>query len=65
MKMTDIKSLTAIDVDNKVEELRKELFDMRIEKATSGIEKPHLKTQHKRTIARLLTHKNQLKRSEA
>lgn len=65
MKMTDIKSLTAKDVDSKVEELRKSLFEMRIEKATSGIEKPHVKTANKKTIARLLTHKNQLKGSEA
>ncbi len=65
MKMTDIKSLSATDVDNKIEEIKKELFDFRIEKATSGVEKPHLKTEKKKTIARLLTHKNQLKRSEA
>lgn len=63
MKMTDIKSLTAVDIENKVDEIRKELFDMRIEKATTGIEKSHLKTGKKKTIARLLTHKNQLKGS--
>lgn len=65
MKMAEITSLSATDVNNKVEEIRKELFEMRIEKATSGIEKSHIKTEKKKTIARLLTHKNKLKGSEA
>ena len=62
MKMSDMKNSSAVDVDNKVEELKKELFDLRIQKTTSGIEKPHEKYTAKKTIARLLTHKNALKK---
>jgi large subunit ribosomal protein L29 len=58
MKMEDIKKLDVKMIDAKVGELRKELFEMRMQKASAGIEKPHRKKEIKRDIARLLTAKN-------
>lgn len=62
MKMTDIKSMTGVDVNNKVEEIKGQLFDLKIQRATSGIEKSHEKRELKKTIARLLTHKSSLEK---
>lgn len=61
MEMSDIKSYSAVDVDKKIEEIKNQLFDLKIQKVTSGIEKPHEKYTLKKTIARLLTHKNSLR----
>jgi large subunit ribosomal protein L29 len=58
MKMEDIKKLDVKMIDAKVGELRKELFEMRMQKASAGIDKPHRKKEIKRDIARLLTAKN-------
>ncbi|MCB9094953.1 MAG: 50S ribosomal protein L29 [Halobacteriovoraceae bacterium] len=63
MEMKDIKSLKEKDVVEKVEELKSQLFDMKIQKATSGVDKPHLKKEMKRNIARLLTHKSDLQKN--
>ena len=56
--MEDVKKLDVKMIDAKVGELRKELFEMRMQKASAGIEKPHRKKEIKRDIARLLTAKN-------
>jgi large subunit ribosomal protein L29 len=58
MMMEDIKSLDVKWIDALVGVLRKELFEMRMEKASAGIDKPHRKKVIKRDIARLLTAKN-------
>ncbi|MAF76577.1 MAG: 50S ribosomal protein L29 [Halobacteriovoraceae bacterium] len=54
----DIKDLDAAAIDAKVSELRKQIFQMNMEKATSGIEKPHGLKVLKKNIARLLTVKS-------
>lgn len=46
----DVKS-----IDLKLASVRKELFNLRIQKGTSGVEKPHLFKTLKKDIARLLT----------
>lgn len=59
MKMSDIKGLDASGIDAKVEELRKEIFGLKMEASTTGLEKPHQIKVAKKTIARLLTAKNE------
>ncbi len=54
----DIKDLDAAAIDSKVSELRKQIFQMNMEKATSGLEKPHGLKVLKKNIAKLLTAKN-------
>jgi large subunit ribosomal protein L29 len=55
LKMTEIKKLDDVAIKAKISELRKELFDTRFQKHTTGIEKPHLLKTLKKDIARLLT----------
>ncbi len=55
LKMNEIKKLDASAINQKVSELRKELFDLRLQKNTTSVEKSHLLVNLKRDIARLLT----------
>ena len=55
LKMSEVKKLDSAAINAKVSELRKELFDMRLQKATTNLEKSHLLKARKRDIARLLT----------
>lgn len=59
LKYSDVKGLDAAAVNAKVAEARKQLFDIKIQKTTSGIEKPHEIKIIKKNIAKLLTAKNQ------
>ena len=61
LKMEEIKSWENKVVLSKISELRKELFAFRMQKTTSGIEKPHRIREAKKDIARLLTALNQAK----
>ncbi len=58
LKIEDIKKLDSKMIDSKITELRKELFEMRMQKVSGGIEKPHRKKDLKKDIARLLTVRN-------
>lgn len=58
LEMKDVEKLDTVGIDAKVEELRKNLFDIRMQKAAAGIEKPHQIKLAKKNIARLLTAKN-------
>jgi large subunit ribosomal protein L29 len=51
----DIKKMDEQAVERKLSELRLDLFKMKMQKTTSGIEKPHLMKVAKKNIARLLT----------
>jgi len=42
-------------LDGKVSDIRRELFNIRMQKTTSGVEKPHRLREAKKDIARLLT----------
>lgn len=55
LKLSEINKLDSDAIVAKVSELRKELFDLRLQKDTTNLEKPHLFTTIKRDIARLLT----------
>ena len=55
LKISEIEKLDATAINTKISELRKELFDMRLQKSTSSIEKSHVLIQNKKDIARLLT----------
>jgi large subunit ribosomal protein L29 len=54
----EIQKLDDQAVERKISELRVDLFKMKMQKTTSGIEKPHLIKLAKKNIARLLTVKN-------
>lgn len=60
MKYADAKALDAKAIDAKVIEMRKEIFMLKMEKTTSGMEKPHNLKVLKKNIAKLMTAKGQL-----
>jgi large subunit ribosomal protein L29 len=55
LKVSEIRKLDSAAIEQKVTELRRELFNIRLQKNTTSIEKSHLLTTLKRDIARLLT----------
>jgi large subunit ribosomal protein L29 len=56
LKGMDEKALTA-----KLAELRVNLFNLKMQKKTMGLEKPNLLTETKKDIARVLTFQSQNK----
>ncbi len=65
MKMNEIKDLTAVELTAKGRELRQELFNLRLQKATSQLEKPARLRTIRRDIARLETQISTLRRKTA
>jgi len=63
LKNSEIQKLEVSAIDQKVAELRKELFDLKLQKNTTNVEKTHMLTNLKRNIARLLTVLNSKKAS--
>ena len=59
LKMAEILKLDAKTIQTKVEAMRTELFTLKMQHATSGMEKPHKVKELKKNIARLLTVKKQ------
>lgn len=59
LKVSEIKEWDVKTIDAKLTDVRKQLFNLRMQKATSGIEKPHLFKLLKKDIARLLTFRKQ------
>jgi large subunit ribosomal protein L29 len=55
LEMSEITKLDGVAVNEKVSELRRELFNLRLQKNTTSVEKSHVLTTLKRDIARLLT----------
>ena len=58
LNYNDVKDWSLAEIDNKVLESRKSLFDLKMQKSTSGLEKPHLIKILKKNIAKLMTAKN-------
>ena len=55
MKINEIKDLTNEELDQKVTELKAELFNLRFQHATNQLDNPRVITEVKRTIARVKT----------
>lgn len=64
LKMSEIKTLDHAAINAKVSELRKNLFDLKLQKVTTSVEKSHLLKNIKKDIARLLTVLNQAEGSK-
>jgi large subunit ribosomal protein L29 len=59
LKFEDVKSWDDKAIQTKVSELRSELFNLKMQKAATGaVDKPHTVKLIKKSIARLLTAKN-------
>ena len=51
----DIKKMDLKAINSKVADLQKQLFDLNIQRFTSGMTKPHTKKELRTSVARLLT----------
>lgn len=57
LKYEEVKGWDAKQIDAKVAEIKTELFNIRMQKVASGVDKPHLLKVGKKNIAKLLTAK--------
>ena len=55
MKASEIRKLSAAEMDAKLVELKDELFKLRFQQAVNQLDNPHKITEVKRDIARVLT----------
>jgi large subunit ribosomal protein L29 len=65
MKMTEIKDLTAPELAVKSRDLRQELFQLRLQQASSQLEHPAKMRLLRRDVARLETRLAQLRAKPA
>lgn len=65
MKMTEIKDLTLQELTTKSRDLRQERFNLRLQQASSQLEKPARLRSLRRDIARLETQATVLRKSAA
>ena len=64
MKMSEVNELTEIELETKGRDLRVELFNLRIQKTTAQLEKPHRVRQLRRDVARMETRLTQLRQKK-
>lgn len=55
MKANDIKDLTAPELRQRLEDTRRELFNLRMQKSSGQLEKPSRLRDLRRDVARMLT----------
>ncbi len=55
MKASEVHKMSVQELKLEEEQLRKKLFDLKTQMVTQKLEKPHLITQMRRDIARILT----------
>ena len=55
MKAKEIHDMTRDEMVTKLEELKKDLFNLRFQHATNQLDNPRVITEKKRTIARIKT----------
>jgi len=65
MKMSEIKDLTLAELAAKGRDLRQEMFNMRLQQASSQLEKPARLRTLRRDIARIETRMSQLQNKAA
>ena len=55
MKMVDIRKLTTEDLNKKLEENKKELFNLKFALSTGNLEKPHRIKELRHDVAKIKT----------
>ena len=64
MKTSEIRKMNKEEINSKIVELKKELFDLRMKQATGNLDKPHRINALRKDVARLKTVLNELDGSE-
>jgi len=65
MKMSELKDSTLVELTVKSRDMRQELFNLRLQKASAQLEKPARLRLLRRNIARVETRISQLRRKAA
>ena len=65
MKMSELKDFTSAELTAKSRDLRQELFNLRLQKASAQLEKPARLRLLRRDIARIETRISQLRHKAA
>ena len=55
MKMVEIRKLTTEDLNKKLDEIKKELFNLKFSAATGNLEKPHRIKELRHEVAKIKT----------
>ncbi len=55
MQAKELRSMTAAELETKLQELKKELFNLRFQHAVNQLENPHQIAEVKHDIARVMT----------
>lgn len=55
MKTEDIRKMSTEEIEKKIEEIKSELFDLRMKQASAQLEKSHKINEDRKTVARLKT----------
>ncbi len=55
MKATEMRTMSVEDLQKKLDELKKELFNLRFQNAINQLDNPHKIMDVKRDIARVMT----------
>ena len=64
MKTSEIRKMSKEDINKKILENKKELFDLRMKLATGNLEKPHKIHELRKGVAKMKTILNEMDRSE-
>ena len=65
MKAAELRTMSAEALEEKVKELKAELFNLRFQHAINQLDNPHKLTEVKRDIARVMTVLQEMKKEEA
>lgn len=65
MKMSQIKDLTLVELQAKNRDLRQEMFNLRLQQASSQLEKPARLRELRRDIARVETQMSASRKKKA
>ena len=55
MKVTELRDMTAAELQAKLKELKSELFNLRVQHAINQLDNPHKISDVKKDIARVMT----------
>jgi len=65
MKAAELRSMSAEALEEKLKELKAELFNLRFQHAINQLDNPHKMTEVKHDIARVMTVLQEMKKEEA
>ena len=65
MKAAELRTMSVEALENKLKELKAELFNLRFQHAINQLDNPHKMTDVKHDIARVMTVLQEMKKEEA